>query len=70
MRDKILSCFVASVGRIGRCLQGEGDPLPNEIAVGIKVAIREGVISVLLGYARAVRGRIADRQDERRMRSG
>ena len=70
MRYKILSCFVASLGRIGRCLQGEGDTLPNEIAVGIKVAAREGVISVLLRYTRAVRGRIADRQDERRMRSG
>ena len=44
--------------------------MPNEIAVGIKVAAREGVISVLLRYTRAVRGRIADRQDERRMRSG
>jgi hypothetical protein len=39
-------------------------------AVGIHVAAREGVISVLLRYARAVRGRISDRQDERRMRSG
>jgi hypothetical protein len=39
-------------------------------AVGIHVAAIEDVISVLLRYARAVRGRISDRQDERRMRSG
>jgi hypothetical protein len=39
-------------------------------AVGIHVAAREGVIRVLLRYARAVRGRIADQQYERRRRSG